>query len=183
MRNLRTRVWVLAAALAGLATAADLNVGPSGGSTVTAAFKQEGAEVESPFKRFSGHITYDPANVGAATALLEVETGSYDIGDEAYNAEVRKKSWFDSAAHPKAQFKSTSIKPGAPGSFQATGQLTMKGRVQTITVPVKVGTGPKGTVFDGSFAISRKAFGIGDPVWDGTLDDKVLIKFHLVGGK
>ena len=57
MRNLRTRVWVLAAALAGLATAADLNVGPSGGSTVTAAFKQEGAEVESPFKRFSGHIS------------------------------------------------------------------------------------------------------------------------------
>ena len=183
MRNLRTRVWVLAAALAGLATAADLNVGPSGGSTVTAAFKQEGSEVESPFKRFSGHISYDPANVAAATALIEVETGSYDIGDEAYNAEVRKKSWFDSAAHPKAQFKSTSIKAAAAGSFQATGQLTLKGRVQTVTVPVKVSTGPKGTVFDGSFPISRKAFGIGDPIWEGSLDDKVTIRFHLVGGK
>jgi hypothetical protein len=38
-------------------------------------------------------------------------------------------------------------------------------------------------VFDGSFNMSRKAFGIGDPVWEGTVDDKVVVKFHLVGGK
>jgi len=175
-------VLLVLTTLTGLATAADLNIGPTAGSTVTAAFKQEGAEVESPFTRFTGRISYDPANVAAATALIEVETGSYDIGDPAYNAEVRKKSWFDSATHPKAQFKSTAVKAGAQG-FEATGQLTLKGRVQTVTVPVKVSTGPKGTAFDGSFAISRKAFGIGDPIWDGALEDKVLIKFHLVGGK
>jgi polyisoprenoid-binding protein YceI len=167
--------------LSALAVAADLNIGPAGGSKVTAAFKQEGVEVESPFTRFSGRISYDPAKVAAATALIEVETGSYDIGDPAYNAEVRKKSWFDSTAHPKAQFRSTAIKPGAAGSFEATGQFTLKGRVQTVTVPVK--TNAAGTVFDGSFVISRKAFGIGDPVWDGVLDDRITIKFHLVGGK
>lgn len=182
MKYKRATLLVLTT-LTGLATAADLNIGPTAGSTVTAAFKQEGAEVASPFTRFTGRISYDPANVAAATALIEVETGSYDIGDPAYNAEVRKKAWFDSTAFPKAQFKSTAVKAGAQGGFEATGQLTLKGRVQTVTVPVKVSTGPKGTAFDGSFAISRKAFGIGDPIWDGTLEDKVLIKFHLVGGK
>jgi polyisoprenoid-binding protein YceI len=160
-----------------------LNITPAAGSKVTATMKQEGVEVESPFTKFSGRIAYDPAKVASSTAVIEVETGSFDFGDEAYNAEVRKKSWFDSATYPKAKFQSTSIQPAAAGSFQATGQLTVKGRAQTITVPVKVSNSPAGMVFDGSFAMSRKAFGIGDPVWDGTVDDKVVVKFHLVGGK
>jgi hypothetical protein len=31
--------------------------------------------------------------------------------------------------------------------------------------------------------MSRKAFGIGDPIWEDAIDDKVTVKFHLVGGK
>jgi polyisoprenoid-binding protein YceI len=166
-----------------LAEAAVLSIGPAGGSRVTATIKQEGVAVESPFIKFTGRITYDPAQVAASAALLEVETGSFDFGDAAYNEELRKKSWFDSGTHPKASFKSTAIKVGVAGSFVATGQLTLKGRVQTLTVPVKVTVVAGRTVFDGSLAISRKAFGIGDPIWEGVVEDKVIIKFYLVGGK
>jgi polyisoprenoid-binding protein YceI len=181
MRNRLT--WLaLPLTFAGMAWAADLNIMPAAGSKVTATIKQEGVEVESPFTKFTGRISYDPAKIAAATALIEVETGSFDFGDAGYNAEVRKKSWFDSATYPKAKFQSTSIQATA-GGFQATGQLTAKGKVQTVTVPVKVSTSAAGTVFDGSFTMSRKAFGIGDPVWEGTVDDKVVVKFHLVGGK
>ena len=35
----------------------------------------------------------------------------------------------------------------------------------------------------GSFRFSRKAFGIGDPGWDGAVGDKLTIEFHLVGAK
>jgi polyisoprenoid-binding protein YceI len=177
-------LFVAGLALASIAHAANLNIGPAGGSTVTATFKQEGVEVETPFTKFTGLVAYDASKVEASTAMFEVETASFDFGDAAYNAEVRKKSWFDSATYPKAKFQSTAIKAGAAGSFTATGQLTLKGRVQTLAVPVKVSAGAKGGfVFDGSFAISRKAFGIGDPVWEGVVDDKVTIKFHLSGGK
>ena len=181
-----SRQWISAAFL-GLAStllmAAPLNVGPATKSTVTATFKQEGVAVDCPFTAFKGTISYDPANVAASTALLEVDMASLDIGDPGYNAEVRKKSWFDSAAFPKGVFKSTAIKPGAAGKFEATGTLTIKGRVLTIVVPVVVGNTPAGTVFDGSFVMSRKAFGIGDPIWEDAIDDKVTVKFHLVGGK
>lgn len=181
---INTRILLAAGlAVATLARAADLNIGPAGGNTVTATFKQEGVEVETPFTKFAGRISYDATKVEASTALLEVETASFDFGDPGYNEEVRKKSWFDSATYPKARFQSTAIKAGAPGTFTATGQLTLKGRVQTIAVPVKVTAAGGRTVFDGSFAISRKAFGIGDPVWEGVVDDKVTIKFHLSGGK
>ncbi len=173
----------LLALASGVLMAAELNVGPSSKSTVIATFKQQGVAVDSPFTRFSGKIGYDAKNVGAATALLEVETASLDIGDPAYNAEVARKSWFDSATYPKGVFRSTAIKPVAANRFDATGTLTIKGRMQTITVPVTVATTPAGNAFDGSFTISRKAFGIGDPIWEDALDDKVVVKFHLVGGR
>lgn len=174
---------VLFALASGVLMAAELNVGPSTKSTVVATFRQEGVAVDSPFTRFSGRISYDPSNVGAATALIEVETASLDIGDAAYNAEVARKSWFDSGTHPKGVFRSTAIKPVNATRFDATGTLTIKGKVQTITVPVTMSTTPAGTVFDGSFTISRKAFGIGDPIWEDVLEDKVVVKFHLVGGR
>lgn len=167
----------------GLLMAAELNVGPATKSTVVATFKQEGVAVDSPFTRFTGTISYDPQNVAAARAVLAVETASLDIGDPAYNAEVAKKSWFDSATYPRGEFRSTTIKPLAVNRFEATGTLTIKGRTQTISVPVSVGTSAAGTVFDGSFTISRKAFGIGDSTWDGVLDDQVVVKFHLLGAR
>ncbi len=176
-------VAVLSALLSGALMAAEVNVGPATRSTVIAAFKQEGVSVDTPFTRFTGKISYDAKNVAAATALVEVETASFDFGDPAYSAEVAKKSWFDSATYPKAVFRSTAIKAVSATRFDATGTLTLKGKVQTITVPVTVATTPAGNVFDGSFTISRKAFGIGDPIWEGALDDKVVVKFHLVGGR
>lgn len=167
----------LLAALSALA--ADSNI-DTAKSTMVATFKQEGVPVDAPFKRFSGSIIYDAKNMAGATAVLEVDTGSLDIGDEAYNAEVRKKTWFDSATYPKATFRSTAIKAGVAGQFDATGTLSIKGKASTITVPVKVQTSAGISAFDGALTISRKTFGIGDPAWEDVLDDKVSVRFHLV---
>lgn len=183
---MRTRPKLMAIALAfasGVLMAAPLSVGPATKGTLTATFKQAGVAVESPFTRFSGMIAYDPQNVASSTAAIDVDMTSFDIGDPAYNEEVAKKSWFDSKTYPKGQFKSTAIKPLAGNKFEATGQLTLKGRVAPVTVPVTVTSTAAGAVFDGSFVISRKAYGIGDPIWDEVLEDKVTVKFHLVGGR
>ena len=182
---MRRRIFVVAAlaAVSGLLMAAQLNVGPATKSTLTATFRQEGVAVEKPFTSFKGVIDFDPKNVAAATAVIDVDMASLDLGDPGYSAELRKKSWFDSAAHPRAVFRSSSIKPVSATRFDATGTLTAKGRVLTITVPVTVGTTGAAAVFDGSFSLSRKAFGIGDPIWEDVVDDKVTVRFHLVGGR
>ncbi|MGD9841288.1 MAG: YceI family protein [Steroidobacteraceae bacterium] len=161
------------------ALAADSNVDASK-SKITATFKQEGVAVKVPFLKFSGHIAYDPKNAAAATAAIDVVTGSLDLGDEGYNAEVRGKEWFDSDTYPTATFRSTAIKAGAAGKFDATGKLTIKGKVLTITVPITVQPSAVGNIFDGSFVFSRSAFGVGNPSWKEIIDDKVTIHFHLV---
>ena len=161
------------------ALAADTNLDTTKSSLI-ATFKQEGVAVDAPFTKFTGRIFYDPANISAASAELAVETGSLDMGDEAYNAEVRKKSWFDSGGYPKATFTSTAIKPTDASHFIATGALSIKGKSITLTVPVTVTKAANVATFDGSLVISRATFGIGDPAWNDVLDDKVSVRFHLV---
>lgn len=179
-RQFNARLYPLTLlAITALAVAADTNI-DAARSGVIATFKQENVPVDAPFKKVSGHIDYDPAKPAAASATIEVDMASLDIGDEAYNAEVRKKSWFDSGTYPKASFHSTAIKPTAPGGFDATGTLSLKGKSTTITVPVNVKTVAGISTYSGSLAISRKAYGIGDPQWEDVLDDKVAIRFQLV---
>lgn len=149
-------------------------------SHIAATFTQSGVPVDAPFTKFSGRIVYDPANAAASSATIDVNMASLDIGDDAYNEEVRKPSWFDSARYPTGSFRSSSITPNGANKFNATGKLTIKGRPVTLTVPVTVVNAGGATAFDGVFSISRKAFAIGDPAWEGYVDDKVTVKFRLV---
>jgi polyisoprenoid-binding protein YceI len=149
-------------------------------SSLVATFKQQNAPVDAEFKRFSGSVVYDPAKPTATTATLNVDMNSLDVGDDDTDAEVRKPAWFDSARFPQATFHSTAVKPGAGGHFDAVGTLAIKGKSQTITVAVTVQRIGGANAFDGRFALSRKAFGIGDPTWDSVLDDTVWVRFHLL---
>jgi len=176
-----TFVATLLGAGASLAADQGLDVAKS---SIIATFSQEGVPVDAPFTSFSGDIVYDAGNVAASTARIEVFTGSLDLGDETYNEEVRKKEWFDSVTYPNATFQSTTIEAVANGEFKATGELTIKGKAQTITITIAVAIAaaeaPEGKAFDGAFEMSRAAFGIGEPLWDEVLDDIVKVRFHLV---
>jgi polyisoprenoid-binding protein YceI len=174
-------ISTIALMVAFVATAAGDPAVDASKSSIIATFRQEKVPVDAALKKFNGRIDYNPAQPNAAKAALEVETASLDLGSADYNAEVRKKEWLDSATYPKATFISTSVKPGAAGQFTATGTLTLKGKTQTLTVPVTVTQAAgKPTVFDGAFEISRAYFVIGDKEWADTVDDKVRVRFHLV---
>jgi len=172
-------IALAAAAAAAAVAAGSTNIDPAK-STLMVTFRQENVPVDAPFKRFSGHIDYDPALPGASKAALEITTASLDLGSEDYNSEVRKKDWLDSGSFPTATFISTAIKPGAAGHIDATGVLTLKGKTQTLTLPVAVGKAGTATSFDGELTILRSYFGIGDKEWNDVLDDKVRVRFHIV---
>jgi polyisoprenoid-binding protein YceI len=150
-------------------------------STLVATFRQEGVPVDAPFRQFSGRISYAAAHPEQTTAAIDVVTGSIDLGSPAYSSEMAKSSWFDSAKFPQASFRSTAVRATAPGHLEATGTLTIKGKSAPVTVAIVVGASGTQAVFDGSYTLSRKAFAIGDADWDSVLEDKVVVKFHLLG--
>jgi polyisoprenoid-binding protein YceI len=165
------------AAAAALAADGYLNLSQS---SLVATFKQQHAPVDATFKRFSGAIVYDAARPAATTATLSVDMNSLDVGDDDTDAEVRKPAWFDSTRYPQATFRSTSVTPGANGHFDVVGTLAIKGKSQSVTIAVTVKQVGNANAFDGSFTLSRKVFGIGDPSWDSVLDDAVAVRFHLL---
>lgn len=168
----------LTAGLSLSAIAAERAIDPAR-STITAVFTQIGVPVEAPFRKFSGRVDHDPAKPADARASLVIDTASFDIGDDDYNAEVRKAEWFDSAKYPQATFTAIGLKPVAGGAFEAGGKLSLKGRTVDLKAPVTVRPVAGGSVYSGIATISRKAFDIGDPAWEDTVEDAVRIKFTI----
>lgn len=173
--------WLLSALIVAFAaTAAGDPSIDAAHSSIIATFRQENVPVDAAFKSFSGRIDYVPANPGASRAHIQVATGSLDLGEEDYDAEVRKAEWLDSIAYPYATFDAGSITAAGPEHLTISGTLTLKGRTQTLTVPVTVSRAGTATVFEGALQISRKYFSIGSAQWNGVVDDIVRVRFHLV---
>ena len=151
-------------------------------STVTATSKQMNVPVEGKFKKFDAKVSFDPAKPSAGSAQLTVDVGSYDLGDDSYNEQVRGKEWFDTKTYPKATFVSSSIKPVGTGKFTVTGTLTIKGKSQNVSFPMTTGQQGADQTFDGTLPISRLKFDVGTGEWKdtSTVADEVTIKFHIV---
>lgn len=154
-------------------------------SSVTATFTQMNVPVESPFKRFSAQIDYDAAHPEKASARVDIDTASLDMGGAEYNKEIATKDWFDSSRFPKASFVSTAIQPAGSGKLTVKGKLTIKGRTQDVSFPVSVKPEGGKQVFDGRLPIKRLAFNIGEGEWKDTsmVADEVVIKFHVAASQ
>jgi polyisoprenoid-binding protein YceI len=154
-------------------------------SSVSATFKQMNVPVESNFKRFSAQIDYDPTHPENATAKVDIDTASLDMGQADYNKEIAKKEWFNSAQYPKASFVSSSIKPAGAGKLAVTGKLTIKGKTQDVSFPLSVKAQGAQQVFEGQLPIHRLAFNIGEGEWKDTsmVADDVVIKFRVAAAQ
>ncbi|WP_153101303.1 YceI family protein [Paraburkholderia hayleyella] len=154
-------------------------------SSVSAISKQMNVPIEGKFKKFSAQIVFDPAKPTAGSAQLTVNVDSYDLGDESYNEQVRGKDWFDAKGFPVATFVSSAIAPAGGNQYKVTGKLTLKGKTQTVVVPVTVTQQGASQVFAGALPVKRLQFDIGTGEWKDTsvVADEVVIKFHLVAAR
>ncbi|SAK70328.1 YceI family protein [Caballeronia ptereochthonis] len=177
--------WMLvtAASLA-LAAAAHAQVDMSK-SSVIATSKQMNVPTDGKFNKFTAQIAFDPAKPTAGTANITIDTGSYDLGDDDYNKQVRGAEWFDAGKYPSATFVSSAIAPAGGNKYNVTGKVTIKGKSQTVTVPVTVTQQGATETFDGSLPIKRTQFDVGTGEWKDTsiVADDVVIKFHIVAAK
>ncbi|MFK3740509.1 YceI family protein [Massilia sp. TN1-12] len=154
-------------------------------SSVTATFKQMNVPVESPFKKFTAAIDYDAAHPEKATARVDIDTASFDIGSADYNKEIAKKEWFNAAQFPKATFVSTAIKPAGAGKLNVTGNLTIKGKTAPVSFPLNVKAEGGKQVFEGQLPIKRLTYNIGEGEWKDTsmVADDVVIKFRVAAAQ
>lgn len=150
-------------------------------SQISFTYKQMNVPMTGRFKQFAGNIHFDAAKPEATQVSLDIPIASIDVGNRDGQAEVAKKTWFDTAAFPKAQFTASQVKPLGGNRFEMTGKLTLKGWVQTLTFPFTSQQAGNKTIVEGSVPLRRLAFHIGDGTWSDTdtVADEVAVKFKL----
>ncbi len=151
-------------------------------SEITFSVKQMGVEVSGKFQRFDARVELDDAKPESATAEVTVDIASLTTGDGDADAIALDKPWLDKAGFPKATFKSSSVKQTAPGRYDVTGTLDIRGKSREITVPLTTAAQADGaTLASGEFRIRRADFGIGGGEWnEGDLvANEVPVKFKL----
>jgi polyisoprenoid-binding protein YceI len=173
---------LLATALAALAAYAQApqKIVP-GKSFIRFVTKQMNVPVEGQFKKFDATVAFDPAKPQATLAEFEVELGSIDLGSEEGETEARRKPWLNVEAFPKAKFVASAVKQVAPGKYEASGPLTIKGRMHDIVAPFTLNDAAGVRTVEGQFSLKRLQFNIGEGVWSetDTVADEVLVRFRF----
>jgi len=133
------------------------------------------------------HVTFNVGHLGVGTSwgVIKDPTGSFtlapdsillnidleinkiDSANEKRDEHLRGPDFFNAAQFPKATFKSTSSKPLAEGSFEVTGDFTIRDVTKPITLTLKkVGEKDLGerfgyrAGFDTQFTINRLDYGV-----------------------
>lgn len=171
----------LAAVLSWSARAAEYRQIQADQSAITFAYQQMGVAMEGKFRRFTGQLRFDPERPESAQATVEVDLASIDTGAAESDREVAGKTWFNTSAFPTARFTASGIKALGDHRYEASGQLTIKGKVQDVVIPATFTAQGKTGVFDGRFTLRRADFAIGEGAWAAfdVVANEVQVQFHI----
>lgn len=146
-------------------------------------------KVRGAFNEFIGSVTVDGDDLAGSTAELTIEVASIDTRHAQRDGHLRSNDFLAMDEFPRITFVSTSVRRTGAATLELTGDLTVKGVTNSVTVPFEfegLATDPVGNRragFEGSVAISRKDYGI---TWNVALDtggvlvgDKVVLEFEI----
>lgn len=162
-------------------------IGPSAyaagsGSTIRFLASQSGVSLQGTFNDFSASVNFDPARPDGGTVQVAVKVASVSTGTPSADELLRSEDFFDSAKFPQATFEASDFHAQDATHYSAKGAFTLKGHTVPLSVTFTTTGAPQGLWFDGSFTISRLAFGVGQGEWadTSTLDDAVQVQFHIL---
>ncbi len=120
------------------------------------------------FRKFDADIDFDAGNVEATKVTFTIDASSVDTLWDARDKHIRGADFLDVANHPEITFVSTAVAPTGTDTADITGDLTIRGVTQPITLQAKLNKlgpspfNPKQTVagFTVTGEIDRTSFGI-----------------------
>lgn len=143
------------------------------------------ANVRGEFRKVSGTVVFDSANPAASSITAEIDVNSIHTREPQRDEHLKSADFLDAANYPVIRFQSTKIQPDdGPGSYEVTGDLTIRGVTRQVTLDVDGVTpetkDPWGYFRRGAEAItkiSRKDFGL---TWNQSLETGgVLVGDHV----
>ncbi len=146
-------------------------------------------KVRGSFNDFTGTASFDAADPSATSVTVTIKAASIDTRNAQRDEHLRGNDFFAMDEHPEITFVSTGFAWTGENTFDLTGDLTIKGVTNSITIPFTwegAATDPFGNLrlgFEGSTAINRSDYGVS---WNAALEtggflvsDKVVLEFEV----
>ena len=130
-------------------------------------------KVRGSFNDFEGTGYFDATQPQNSRLELTVQAKSIDTRNGQRDDHLRSNDFFAMEQYPIITFVSTGVSPAADGVYELTGDLTIKGVTQSVTVPFTfdgLATDPYGNLragFEGSVVVNRKDWGVS---WNAGLE-------------
>jgi polyisoprenoid-binding protein YceI len=124
------------------------------------------------FRQAQARVALDRENPSATQFQMSINADSIDTNNAARDKHLKGPDFFDVAQYPAITFESTRVvldnRPQQGIVYQVTGNLTMHGVTQQVTLPVQLlgqGPGPGGQGQHAGFLtqteLKRSEFGVG----------------------
>ena len=146
-------------------------------------------KVRGAFNEFEGYVVVDGADLAASRAALTIEAASIDTRNADRDGHLRSNDFLGMEEFPQIAFVSTGVRRTGATSLDLTGDLTIKGVTNSVTVPFDFeggATDPFGNQrvgFEGSVVINRKDYGV---TWNAALEtggvlvsEKITLEFEV----
>ncbi len=146
-------------------------------------------KVRGSFSEFEGTGWFDVENPAASHLQLTIQAASIDTRNPDRDGHLKSNDFFDMETYPEITFASTAVEQLDAENYRVTGDLTIKG----VTNPVTVDFEYTGTAvdpyrnqrigFEGKTTVNRKDWGIS---WNTALEtggvlvsEKVTLEFDV----
>ncbi|MDX1501107.1 MAG: YceI family protein [Thermoanaerobaculia bacterium] len=176
--RLATAVLLVAAVAAAPLAAGTYTFDPTHSSIGFAVTHLGLSKVRGEFGEYEGTVELDPENLTASSVEVSIVTSSIDTGNEQRDGHLRSGDFLLAAEHPTIEFSSTAVESLGGSEYAVTGDLTIRGVTQEVTIPVTLlgpVTGMRGEKrigVEGGLTIDRHDFGVS---WSRTLDAGGLV--------
>lgn len=155
-------------------------------SSITFTGIQNNSPVSGKFKKFTGEIAFDPAQLSASKVRIVIDMNSVSTSYSDFTSTLLTPDWFDVKLFPQAVFEASHFTKSAENTYEAKGTLTIRDKTVpvTLTFLVEKLSETKGRV-KGSTTLKRLVFGIGQGEWESTdeVKDEVKVTFTLTAIK
>jgi polyisoprenoid-binding protein YceI len=142
------------------------------------------------FNRTAGMVTLDRQG-GTGTLAIDIDLASIDFGQEQLNELMSGTEYFDTARHPKANYKGRLVRFVDGSPTRAIGELTLRGVTRPVTLDIKSFKCMPHPIFKRDWCgadvyarINREEFGIDEgKEWGFAMDVDLRIQVEAVAMK
>jgi polyisoprenoid-binding protein YceI len=136
------------------------------------------------FSDFVASLDLDTSAMQNSTVAVTIDAASLDTAVPQLDAELRGAGFFDVANYPAITFESTAYEPLRPDAGRLTGDLTVKGITQSVTLDVQINEAADNPMsrdptlgISALGTLSRSDFGLGAMV--PMIGDEVTVEIQM----